>query len=72
MIGVYRDDVDWQRLFEDVEWLLGGNVPADEAAHRVGYANTASLVRAYVRYGRALPRALAVESAHLKALRAAS
>lgn len=67
-----RDDIDWARLFEDVEWLLDGHVPADEAARRVGYENPDSLVRAYQKRRRPLPRQLVVEAAHSKRLREAA
>ena len=60
----HDDETDWQRLFTEVEWLLNGSVPADQAAHRVGYATTASLIRAYQRHHRPLPTRLLAENAH--------
>lgn len=62
-----HDEVYWSRLFENAEWLLAGCVPVDEVARRVGYAKTRSLIRAYARHGRPMPRALMAAAAQEKA-----
>ena len=56
-----RDEVDLARLFEDIDWLLGGNVPAHEVARRCGYNNVESLVKVYSRHHRRVPPQLETE-----------